>query len=112
MLVEKSMHPDWLSNAFLVAPEGGPAVFVDAGADVAPLIEAAEGWGTTTVAILRTHGHHDHVENEDDRVPRSPIPVLHEPGEWKADGRQVRPLVTPGHSAHDLSFDIDDELIA
>ena len=56
------MHPDWLSNAFLVAAEGGPAVFVDAGADVAPLIEAAERWGTTPVAIRRTHGHHDHIE--------------------------------------------------
>ena len=42
MLVEKSMHPDWLSNAFLVAAEGGPAVFIDSGADVAPLIDAVE----------------------------------------------------------------------
>jgi hypothetical protein len=45
MLVEKSMHPDWLNNAFVVAAEGGPAVFVDSGADVAPLIEAVERWG-------------------------------------------------------------------
>src|SRR5437868_531762 len=36
MIVEKSMHPDWLSNAFVVAAEGGPAVFVDSGADLAP----------------------------------------------------------------------------
>ena len=33
MLVEKSMHPEWLSNAFVVAAEGGPAVFVDSGAE-------------------------------------------------------------------------------
>ena len=59
MLVEKSMHPDWLSNAFLVATEGGPAVFVDSGAEVAPLIEAVERWGVTPVAILRTHAHHE-----------------------------------------------------
>lgn len=112
MLVEKSMHPDWLSNAFLVAPEGGPAVFVDAGADVTPLIEAAERWGTTPVAILRTHGHHDHVENEDELVRRYSIPVLAEPGEWKWDGLQVRALATPGHSDDGLSFVIDDELVA
>ena len=42
MLVEKSMHPEWLSNAFVVAAEGGPAVFIDSGADVAPLIDAVE----------------------------------------------------------------------
>jgi len=65
MLVEKSMHPDWLSNAFVVAAEGGPAVFVDSGADVAPLIEAVERWGVTPVALLRTHSHHDHVVNEE-----------------------------------------------
>ena len=33
------MHPDWLSNAYLVADEeGGAAVFVDSGADVKPLL--------------------------------------------------------------------------
>ena len=35
--------------------EGGPAVFVDSGADVAPLLEAVERWQATPVAILRTH---------------------------------------------------------
>ena len=28
------MHPDWLTNSYLLAVEGGPAVFVDSGADV------------------------------------------------------------------------------
>jgi len=112
MLVEKSMHPDWLSNAFLIAAEGGPAVFVDSGADVAPLIEAAERWGVTPVAILRTHGHHDHVENEDELVRRYSIPVLAEPGDWKWDGLQVRGLATPGHSDDGLSFVVDDGVVA
>jgi len=112
MLVEKSTHPDWLSNAFLIAAEGGPAVFVDSGADVAPLIEASERWGVTPVAILRTHGHHDHVENEDELVRRYSIPVLAEPGEWKWDGLQVRALATPGHSDDGLSFVVDDGVVA
>src|SRR5436190_2043859 len=39
------MHPEWLSNAYLVADdEGGSAVFVDSGADVKPLLAAAERW--------------------------------------------------------------------
>jgi hydroxyacylglutathione hydrolase len=112
MLVEKSMHPEWLSNAFVVAPEGGPALFVDSGADVAPLIEAVERWGVTPVALLRTHAHPDHVVNEDELARRYSIPVLAEPGEWTWDGLQVRGLATPGHSDDGLSFVIDDTVVA
>jgi glyoxylase-like metal-dependent hydrolase (beta-lactamase superfamily II) len=111
MLVEKSMHPDWLSNAYLLAVEGGPAVFVDSGADVAPLVEAVERWQATPVAILRTHAHHDHVENEDELVRRYSIPVVAEPGEWKWDGLNARGLETPGHSDDGLSFVLDDEVV-
>jgi glyoxylase-like metal-dependent hydrolase (beta-lactamase superfamily II) len=112
MLVEKSMHPDWLSNAFAVAAEGGPAVFVDSGAHVAPLIEAVQRWGATPVAILRTHAHGDHVENEDVLVRRYSIRVLAEPGEWEWEGLRVRGLATPGHSDDGLSFVIGDEVVA
>jgi hydroxyacylglutathione hydrolase len=112
MLVEKSMHPEWLSNAFAVAAEGGPAVFVDSGADVAPLIEAVERWGTTPVALLRTHAHGDHVEHEAELAQRFSIPVLAEPGEWKWDGLRVQALATPGHSDDGLSFVFDEAMVA
>jgi hydroxyacylglutathione hydrolase len=112
MLVAKSMHPDWLSNAFLVAVEGGPAVFVDSGADPEPLIEAAERWGVRPVALLRTHAHGDHVEHEQELAARYSIPVIAEPGEWEWEGLRVRGLATPGHSDDGLSFVIGDELIA
>jgi hydroxyacylglutathione hydrolase len=112
MLVERSTHPDWLSNAFLLGVEGGPAVFVDSGADVAPLLEAVERWQSTPVAILRTHAHHDHVENEDELVRRYSVPVLAEPGEWRWDGLEVEALATPGHSDDGLSFVVGDELVA
>src|SRR4029079_16578903 len=61
---------------------------------------------------LRTHGHHDHVENEDELVRRYSIPVLAEPGEWKWDGVEVRALATPGHSDDGLSFVVDDGVVA
>jgi hydroxyacylglutathione hydrolase len=114
MLVERSTHPDWLSNAFLLAVEGGPAVFVDSGADLAPLLEARERWQATPVAILRTHAHHDHVENEDELVRRYSVPVLAEPGEWRWDGLSVQALATPGHSEDGLSFVVgeDEEVVA
>ena len=109
MLVERSTHPDWLSNAFVLAVEGGPAVFVDSGADVAPLVEAVERWKSTPVALLRTHAHGDHVEHEEELVQRFSIPVLAEPGEWKWDSLRVEGLATPGHSDDGLSFVIGDE---
>ncbi len=112
MLVERSTHPDWLSNSFLLAVEGGPAVFVDSGSDLAPLLAAVERWGTTPVAILRTHAHHDHVENEDELVQRYSVPVLAEPGEWRWDRLSVRALATPGHSDDGLSFVIGDDVVA
>ena len=32
MIIERSLHPDWLSNTYLVADEsGGKAVAIDAG---------------------------------------------------------------------------------
>ncbi len=112
MLVERSTHPDWLSNAFLVAVEDGPAVFIDSGADLAPLLEAVDRWQATPVALLRTHAHHDHVENEDELVRRYSVPVLAEPGEWRWDGLSVQALATPGHSDDGLSFVFGDEVVA
>ena len=112
MLVERSTHPDWLSNAYLLALENGPAVFVDSGADVSPLIQALERWHATPVAVLRTHAHHDHVTNEDALVRRYSIPVLAEPGDWQWDGLGVRALPTPGHSDDGLSFVVGDDVVA
>jgi glyoxylase-like metal-dependent hydrolase (beta-lactamase superfamily II) len=112
MLVERSMHPDWLSNAYVLAIEDGPALFVDSGADIAPLVEAVGRWRATPVAILRTHAHHDHVVNEDELVRRYSVPVVAEAGEWDWDGLRVRGLATPGHSDDGLSFVVGDDLVA
>jgi hydroxyacylglutathione hydrolase len=112
MLVERSTHPDWLSNAYVLAADGGAAVFVDSGADLSPLVDAVERWGVTPVAILRTHGHADHVENEDELVRHYSIPVLAEPGKWRWDGLHVEALATPGHSEDGLSFVVGDGIVA
>jgi len=42
VLVESAIHPQFLSNTYLVADgTGGPAFFIDAGGPVQPLIAAA-----------------------------------------------------------------------
>ncbi|HVM57144.1 MAG TPA: MBL fold metallo-hydrolase [Gaiellaceae bacterium] len=112
MLVARSMHPGWLSNAYAVADRaGGTAVFVDSGADVAPLVAAVEGWGASPAAILRTHSHHDHVDNEDELVRRYGIPVVAEPGEWSFGELRVRGLATPGHADEHVAFVVDGEAV-
>jgi hydroxyacylglutathione hydrolase len=112
MRVVRSMHPDWLSNAYAIGEEGGVAVFVDSGAAVEPLIAAVEEWGARPVALLRTHSHHDHVVNESELAGRYEIPVIAEPGEWEWEGLAVQGLATPGHADDHVSFVVGDEVVA
>jgi hydroxyacylglutathione hydrolase len=112
MVIERSMHPDWLSNAYAVADrEGGTALFVDSGADVAPLIAAVEQWGATPAAILRTHDHHDHITHEHELRARYSIDVVAEPGEWEWGGLRVRGVPTPGHSDDMVAFIVNEEAV-
>ena len=112
MLVENSMHPGWLSNAYAIAAApGGPAVFVDSGADVEPLVRAVAAWDATPVALLRTHAHGDHVVHEQELAGRYGIPVVAEPGEWEWGDLRVRGVATPGHSDDMVAFVVGDEAV-
>jgi len=77
------MHPQFLSNTYLVADgEGGPAFFIDAGGPVEPLIEAAERLGLEPTHVLLTHHHFDHVSEVGALRERWPaIEVLISPAE-------------------------------
>src|ERR671936_238749 len=100
------MHPDWLSNAYLVADEeGGAAVFVDSGADVPPLLAAAERWRVEPAYVLRTHAHHDHVVHEGELG----LPVRTDAVE--VGGLRVESLPTPGHSDDMVAFVVNDEAV-
>ena len=106
------MHPDWLSNSFVIADrEGGTAVFVDSGADIAPLVAAVEAWGVTPAVVLRTHSHGDHIVHEDELRARYGIDVLAEPGSWEWGDLRVRGFATPGHSDDMVAFVVDDEVV-
>jgi glyoxylase-like metal-dependent hydrolase (beta-lactamase superfamily II) len=100
------MDAGWLSNAYLVADEeGGSALYVDSGAPLEPLREAAERWRVRPEAVLRTHSHHDHVAHEDELG----LPV--QTAGLDAGALHVEAIPTPGHSDDMVAFVINDELV-
>jgi glyoxylase-like metal-dependent hydrolase (beta-lactamase superfamily II) len=119
MVIERSMHPEYLSNTYLVGREGGAGFFVDAGGPVAPLIAAADRHAMTPTHVLLTHHHHDHVDELSELTSRWPdLEVLSHPDE-RVDGvtgdlrpddvvrvgdLEVRALHTPGHTKGMLSL--------
>jgi hydroxyacylglutathione hydrolase len=106
VLVERSLHPRYLSNAYLVADEeGGTALYVDSGAPLGPLRDAAERWRVEPRVVLRTHSHPDHVEHESELG----LPV--ETGETEVGGLKVEALSTPGHSDDMIAFIVNGEAV-
>jgi hydroxyacylglutathione hydrolase len=121
VIVERSMQPDWLSNAYLVGDEdGGTAVLIDSGGPSEPLLQAAERHELDVRLLLLTHHHHDHVAENHVWKERHGVEILAhpleaerlldvdrtiEPGETvEAGGLRIEPLHTPGHTAGMLSF--------
>jgi glyoxylase-like metal-dependent hydrolase (beta-lactamase superfamily II) len=103
MIVERSMHPSWLSNAYVVADEpGGTAVFVDSGAPLEPLLAFVESQRLTPTHLLVTHGHADHVAGNDELVSRFGVEVTS--GAVETGGLVIETLETPGHSDDGVSF--------
>jgi hydroxyacylglutathione hydrolase len=121
MVLERSMHPDFLSNTYLAGQEGGGGFFVDAGGPVGPLIEVADRLKVTPTHVLLTHHHYDHVCEVGALLERWPdLQVLIHPVERDAvetatgvmqpdqplriADLEVHPLHTPGHTAGMLSL--------
>jgi hydroxyacylglutathione hydrolase len=127
MIIERSMHPHFLSNTYLVAAqEGGEGFFVDAGGPVAPLVEAAERLHVAPTHVLLTHHHFDHVCEAaalKERWPDLQVlihPVERElvddatgtlaPGTTQVAGLEVEAIPTPGHTAGMLSLRVGDHV--
>jgi glyoxylase-like metal-dependent hydrolase (beta-lactamase superfamily II) len=101
------MHSSWLSNAYLLADEeGGAAVYIDSGAPLEPLREAAEQWRVEPSHVLRTHGDPDHVEHEGELG----LPVV--TGPLEVGGLRIEAIETPGHADDHLAFLVGDALFS
>jgi hydroxyacylglutathione hydrolase len=123
--IERSLHPQFLSNAYLVYDEpGGTAVIVDSGAPPEPLLESIERNELTPTHLLLTHHHHDHVEQNAVYKERFGVEILAhpleaarlsdvdrtiEPGDvvLETGGLRFGALHTPGHTDGMLSFVLD-----
>jgi hydroxyacylglutathione hydrolase len=122
MIIERSMHPEWLSNAYLVADEpGGSAVVIDSGGPSGPLLEKIEEHGVNVSHLLLTHHHVDHVAENAVYKERFGVEILAhpleaqrledvdrtvEPGDsiLEVGGLAVGALHTPGHTDGMLNF--------
>ena len=121
MIVERVEHPDWLSNAYLVADgPGGSGVLVDANGLEGELERRADEQGIVLTYVLCTHGHADHVVGIEELARRHGVPLLAHPDtgvnadERLADGEVVRSgslefeaLYTPGHCVDHTAFLVD-----
>ena len=104
------MHPEWLSNAYLLADgPGGIGVFVDSGAPLEPLHEVVERERLTVTHLLTTHSHPDHVAGDDELVGRYGLEIVKGPVE--TGGLSIQALETPGHAPDHLAF-VANETVA
>lgn len=121
MIIERTEHPGWLSNAYLLADrEGGHGVLVDSNGVNEPLLAAAERLSLTITHVLVTHHHEDHVVTCAADAARFGVPVLGHPlareagvpldgtiGDGdvvRSGGLELRVIETPGHCRDHLAL--------
>jgi glyoxylase-like metal-dependent hydrolase (beta-lactamase superfamily II) len=127
LILERFEQPRWLSNTWLVAAEeGAPALLVDAGAELGPVLAAVRRNHLRLQWILLTHHHYDHAANARAFADRTGARVAAHPREIDLfadratiskpteDGQvlscgdlEIRALHIPGHTAGQLGFQID-----
>jgi glyoxylase-like metal-dependent hydrolase (beta-lactamase superfamily II) len=111
LIVERVEHPQWLSNAYLVA-EGSSGVLIDANGLEGALERYADAQGIEITHVLRTHRHADHVVGIEELARRRGVPLVGYPelghdDTIAAGDLEIRALYTPGHCADHLAFLVD-----
>jgi len=123
VIFERSMDRSLLSNAYLVGLRtGGPAVVIDTGAPLEPILRRIEADRLTVRAILNTHRHVDHTAGNRELAQRTGAPVLaldreaahiegasplSSDGRTDFDGLRLVTIPLPGHTSGQAGFLVD-----
>ena len=129
MRIVQSMHPEWLSNTWLVSSESQEeAVLIDSGAPPEPILEAVAARNLEVKHVLCTHHHHDHVAHNPLYRERLGARIFGHPAEEKLfeagldqtleDGDTlrvgdltIRAVFIPGHTCGQLAYVINEERV-
>lgn len=126
ILLQRTEHPRWLSNTYLLADRpGGTGVLVDAGGPAGPVLRSVKESGLRVAYILLTHRHHDHVAEaaalaaatgarlaaHEQEAPHLPTPVhsLADGERLTAGDLTIEVLHIPGHTAGQAAYRIDGD---
>jgi glyoxylase-like metal-dependent hydrolase (beta-lactamase superfamily II) len=119
------MHPQWLANSWLVADRpGGHAVLIDTGGPTEPILAKIDEQSLTVDYILCTHGHVDHIANNDFFSSRFGCAVCGHRSEGSLSGGldrelddgdeliagelRIRAMHLPGHTAGQLAYLVNE----
>jgi glyoxylase-like metal-dependent hydrolase (beta-lactamase superfamily II) len=125
MIIERTMHPRWLSNSYLVGDvPGGHAVIVDTGGPMEPILQKIDELELEVTHVFCTHHHADHVIHNDHYVARFGAPVCGHPDERRmfggldlelrdgdevrTGGLRIRALHVPGHTLGQLTYVVNE----
>ena len=114
MIIVRSMHDTYLSNAYLVAPGAHTqAIIIDSGAPLEPLLDAVAEHDLTVTHLLTTHEHIDHTLHDRELEERFDLQVMDTTrllaaGSLTIDGMSIAVLPTPGHVGEHATLLIND----
>ena len=99
MIVERAEHPQWTSNAYLVADDGR-GVLIDSNGVEDPLLALVDERGIEITHVLLTHDHPDHVVRPEELARRYGVPLVSTYGDEpiRSGPLEIRALDTPGHA--------------